>query len=299
MVFPDEIESFKTYSIPRTLPFFTIAISLLLFTGLLVFSVISFTRSITYKDQDSEVTRLRQIAVQQNIQLYAFADKVHQLEQEMAKLHQYDRKLRAMTGSETLFGEMANLDMGGSEGETTLPQTILAKNTKSLVRQMHRHLDSLLTEAGLLEQNQHILGKYLEDSRSILASTPDDWPLVGPITSFFGYRKSPFGKEKEFHRGLDISAAEGTPIKAPADGIVIDTEWNSGYGLILSINHGYGLVSRYAHLYEALCEPGQRISRGQKIALVGASGRTTGPHLHYETILNGVPVNPMRYFAAQ
>lgn len=237
----------------------------------------------------------------QNVQILAFADKVRLLEMEMTKLQQFDRKLRAMTdGNALMKSDLPVPGLGGSDGEITAPAATLKANTEGLVKQMHRDLDRLLSEAGIQEQNQQELGAYLEDNKSMMACMPCDWPLRGNLTSYFGYRSSPFGGGRsEFHRGLDISTPSGLPISCPADGVVLSTEWNSGYGRILSINHGYGVVTRYAHLSEYFVEPGQKVKRGEKIAAVGASGRVTGPHLHYEVLLNGVPINPMRFLAAK
>ena len=130
---------------------------------------------------------------------------------------------------------------------------------------------------------------------SVLARTPSIWPTKGWVSSRFGYRVSPFTKEKEFHSGLDIVTRNKAPIVSPADGIVASVSREYGYGNILTINHGNGLKSRYAHLTKSLVKKGQYVKRGEKIALVGSSGRSTGPHLHYEVYLKGVPVNPSRY----
>ena len=129
----------------------------------------------------------------------------------------------------------------------------------------------------------------------MLAHTPSVWPTKGWVSSRFGYRISPFTSEREFHKGLDISTRKKSPVIAPSDGIVSSVRWDHGYGKLLSISHGYGVKTRYAHLDEVLVKQGQYVKRGQKIALVGDTGRTTGPHLHYEVHLNEVPVNPLRY----
>jgi len=125
--------------------------------------------------------------------------------------------------------------------------------------------------------------------------TPSIWPARGWVSSGFGYRLSPFTKEKELHRGLDICSRKGSPILAPADGVVTAIEYDPGYGKTVTINHGYGLNTLYAHLEKVLVKKGQVVRRHQEIAQVGDSGRTTGAHLHYEVHLNGVPVNPVRY----
>jgi murein DD-endopeptidase MepM/ murein hydrolase activator NlpD len=115
------------------------------------------------------------------------------------------------------------------------------------------------------------------------------------LTSTFAYRIDPFTGLRQFHEGLDIANRLGTPIVAPADGVVARVSNTTGYGLTVEINHGYGIKTLYGHLSKSYVSVGQTIKRGQKIAAVGESGRATGPHLHYQVMLNDVPVNPMSY----
>ncbi|RJR51305.1 MAG: M23 family metallopeptidase [Desulfobacteraceae bacterium] len=127
----------------------------------------------------------------------------------------------------------------------------------------------------------------------LLTAVCADWPVSGDFTSGFGIRKSPFTGRKEFHEGIDIAAGRGTPIFAPAEGIVESVGRLRGYGLQVSIEHGHGLVTSYSHLKKILVKAGQKVRKGQKIALVGNTGRSSGPHLHYEVRLNGVPLDPL------
>jgi len=143
-------------------------------------------------------------------------------------------------------------------------------------------------------QSQYSLSVF-QGQMSLLARTPSIWPTKGWVSSNFGYRVSPFTNEQEFHAGLDIVTRNKASIVAPADGIIASVGRDYGYGNIVTINHGNGLITRYAHLSKALVKKGQFVKRGENIALVGTTGRTTGPHLHYEVHLNGVPVNPKRY----
>ena len=125
---------------------------------------------------------------------------------------------------------------------------------------------------------------------------PTIWPVVGFVTSGFGARSAPFGGgRRQFHKGLDISNRTGTPIMATAQGTVLKAGHDGAYGLSVEINHGGGIVTKYAHMQRFVVQPGQYVKRGEVIGYIGMTGRTTGPHLHYEVILNGVPVNPMRY----
>ena len=122
---------------------------------------------------------------------------------------------------------------------------------------------------------------------------PDIWPVVGMITSDFGWRR--MGRYREFHPGIDISAPYGTPVSVVSDGRVIYAGWINGYGKTVIVYHGYGFVTLYAHLSDILVSYGQNVVKGQIIGKVGMTGRTTGPHLHYEVIRYGIRQNPIAY----
>jgi murein DD-endopeptidase MepM/ murein hydrolase activator NlpD len=126
---------------------------------------------------------------------------------------------------------------------------------------------------------------------------PSMWPLEGRVLSPFGARTDPFSGEGAFHTGVDISALIGTPVRAAADGIVIFAEMESGYGRLIKVDHGNGIETYYAHLSRFYVQEGQDVRRGEMIGAVGASGRVTAPHLHYEVRLGHAPVNPYRYLA--
>jgi murein DD-endopeptidase MepM/ murein hydrolase activator NlpD len=128
-----------------------------------------------------------------------------------------------------------------------------------------------------------------------LADAPSIWPIEGVVTSSFGEREDPFNGEGAFHSGIDISAPYGTPVRATADGNVLDESMGSGYGRQVVIDHGHDVVSVYGHLSASAVVPGQHVIRGQIIGYVGRSGRATGPHLHYEVRVHNVPVNPHKY----
>jgi murein DD-endopeptidase MepM/ murein hydrolase activator NlpD len=125
--------------------------------------------------------------------------------------------------------------------------------------------------------------------------TPSLWPVIGHLTAGFGERLDPFSGEGAFHTGVDISSEYGTAVRATADGVVIGAEEHVGYGRLVVLDHGFGVTTFYGHLSAFNVTPGQRVNRGDIIGYVGVSGRSTGPHVHYEVRINGAPVNPMRY----
>ena len=156
-------------------------------------------------------------------------------------------------------------------------------------------VDKLKKESSLREQDVLMLWESLSNRQSLMQATPSLNPTNGWFTSKFGYRRSPFTGRLVMHGGLDIAANPGTPVFAPADGVVSFSGFEGGYGKLVSIDHGYGLVTRFGHLSKIYTQVGQKIKRGDMIAAVGNTGRSTGPHLHYEVRVNGIPVNPMNY----
>jgi murein DD-endopeptidase MepM/ murein hydrolase activator NlpD len=125
--------------------------------------------------------------------------------------------------------------------------------------------------------------------------TPSIWPVLGRITDGFGERLDPFSGEGAFHTGVDVGADYGAPVHVTADGMVLDAGQHSGYGRVVIVDHGFGLTTWYAHLSSYAVIAGTRVKRGEVIGYTGISGRSTGPHVHYEVRMNNAPVNPWRY----
>lgn len=172
--------------------------------------------------------------------------------------------------------------------EAPLSEKELQGKIADLIAQIDFHTDHLSDlEAKLLQQ-------------SVLKDTlPNSSPVAAAYnSSSFGWRLDPFNGHKAFHEGLDFTAAAGTPIYAAAGGIVTVAEQTPDYGKIVKIDHGSGLETRYAHASLLLVKVGERIEKGQKVAEVGSTGRSTGPHLHYEIRLNGNPLDPRKYLKA-
>ncbi len=144
-------------------------------------------------------------------------------------------------------------------------------------------------------KNEFYKGNFFKNQKSLLSSTPSIWPTRGWVTSGFGFRKSPFTGLREKHEGWDIAARAGSKVRATADGEVVVEGREYGYGNMVEVDHGYGVMTRYGHNSKHLVKVGDRVKRGQVIALVGNTGRSTGPHVHYEVLLHGVPVSPKNY----
>jgi len=196
--------------------------------------------------------------------------------------------------SGNLFG------VGGPIPRTLDPKMALGEQRNSLVREMHSQVDQLTLAAMNQENHFSALVVHIENQRGLLASIPTIRPIDPDtehlVTSRFENRLSPFTNAREFHKGYDISAREGTPIYATAAGIVAFAGDKGLLGKTLIIDHGHGLTTTYGHCSRILKVQGEKVRRWESIALVGNTGRSTGPHLHYEVALHGVPVNPAKYF---
>ena len=176
--------------------------------------------------------------------------------------------------------------MGGGDASLAIAAVPVASQTrtfgilKDLLGVLSTRLDSVKTEVA--------------KRQALAAATPSTWPLVGYLTSAFGSRKDPLTGGPDFHSGLDVSADRGTPVRATADGTVDSEGYNGNYGNSIVIMHGFGIATRFGHLSGFAVRLGQKVRRGDVIGYVGSTGRTTGPHLHYEILLNGQPINPLR-----
>lgn len=128
-----------------------------------------------------------------------------------------------------------------------------------------------------------------------LVTTPSIWPAHGTVTSRFGWRTSPFGDDNEPHSGIDIAYTMGAPVVATADGEVVESGSVGGYGNLIQIDHGNGISTRYGHNSQLVVTVGQQVKKGQVIAYAGSTGRSTGPHVHYEVRVDNTPIDPMKY----
>jgi murein DD-endopeptidase MepM/ murein hydrolase activator NlpD len=158
-----------------------------------------------------------------------------------------------------------------------------------------KQLDELDKKVKAQEHESRELKSYFEDQQALLASAPSIWPVRGWVTSDFSVRLDPYTGERTLHDGMDIATALGTPVRAPADGTVVFAGIEGGYGHVLVLDHGYGLKTRYGHLSRIDVKTGDKVHRGDFVAAVGNTGRSTGPHLHYEVRVNGVADNPRKF----
>ncbi len=232
----------------------------------------------------------------QRRQIQKFADEINGLKTSILELGGFEEKIRIIANVKKSKKEESLFGVGGSIPEDLDTRIGLTEKHNSLVREMHGQVDQLGNAALAQEKGFEALIKYLEDQRNLLAATPTIRPVKGGwVTSDFGYRKSPFTGRREFHKGYDIANKSGTPIMATADGVVTFSGKKGLLGKTVVIDHGHGMVTRYGHNKSLLKKKGEKVKRGEEIAKMGNTGRSTGSHVHYEVRLNGVPVNPKKY----
>jgi len=240
-----------------------------------------------------QLTALREENQIQESKLGFLADEISSLEKQVSTIREFDSKLRVIADLEP--PPPSTLGVGGPTPEDIREERILQGDEAGLIQQMKADLDRLSNEANVEQGSLRRLEGLLEGKREQLACTPSILPARGWLSSGFGYRISPFTGAVQMHEGIDISNAIGSPIVAPADGLVTNVGREYGYGKVLVINHGYGIITRYGHLHRIHVKIGQKIKRGDPIGEIGNTGRSTGPHLHYEVKISKVAVDPRKY----
>ncbi len=292
MFLPGPNERVRTLSISKSI-LKTVFLSI---GALLILSLYLIYEYNDVKDKIWELQSVREELMQQKAQVQSFALNLLDYKRQMFLLRDLDTKLRRVVSLGPRNKAQQALGIGGPDelGLQNLT-TMGEKKQEEALKEMHKELTQLKGAASKQEASLQMLIEYFEDKRSLYASTPSTWPVRGWITSPFGVRISPFSGIPTFHEGVDIASQTGTPVMATADGVVVKAGFSTGYGNMVEISHGYGLKTIFGHNSRLNVKAGQRIRRGEVISYVGDTGSSTGPHLHYEVRINGLPVNPTKY----
>ncbi|HSN91148.1 MAG TPA: M23 family metallopeptidase [Anaeromyxobacteraceae bacterium] len=262
--------------------------------GVAVLGLVIVGHYFTLLGAASENAVLKEENSQLQAQVLLVQEKVAHISATLDRVERFDAKLRsAVTQLQDPERNLAIGPVGAGDQAPVIPgpSPAAAANLSALPGR----IQSLETDASRQEQSLRELQEYFDDQRSLLASTPSIWPAHGWVTSDFGTRMDPYSGERRMHEGLDIATPHGQPVQTPSDGTVVFVGTEGGYGKVLVIDHGYGVKTRYGHLSEIFVGLGARVARGAKIAAVGNTGRSTGPHLHYEVRVNGIPENPRKF----
>ncbi|HOW27561.1 MAG TPA: M23 family metallopeptidase [Elusimicrobiota bacterium] len=231
-----------------------------------------------------------------------FASEVKRAREMLDEVKEIDSQLRnwLRLGSREAIIQSDDIGQKASGGPSANDMADLQKLLDGRVSEMSlqevSHQVSILrTETERRLQSFREIVDKIQYERSLYRATPSIWPSPGYLTSHFGPRLSPINGLEDWHKGVDVAVPPGTPIRATADGIVQFGGWAGGYGKLVVVNHGFGYATRYGHNRQVLVKRGDKIKRGQIIALAGSTGNTTGPHCHYEVYYMGRCVNPRRF----
>lgn len=293
LILPKKHSSAKKVSLSSTL---VKGVSVVMLGLILVMMYFTYDY-IHIRREQVELKHLKRQNEEQKKQIEGLATKVDQFTAKMEELKQFDKKIRIMANLETRRDREQLLGIGGPVNEEKRLRAQMAADEKAMIEGVGKQVESLMDEASTREQSFASLLTLLKEKKSLLAATPSLWPVMGWVTSEFGPRTSPFGSgnEREFHKGIDIATKHGRVIQAPADGVVVEVGFQQDVGQMIRIDHGYGMSTFYGHLSKATVRLGATVKKGDRIGHVGNSGRSTGSHLHYAVMLNGVPVNPRKY----
>ncbi|GKS63586.1 hypothetical protein YTPLAS72_08900 [Nitrospira sp.] len=276
-----------------------------------------------------ELASFRSEAMSAREQTAAFTTAIDDLKKRIGAMNEVNQRLRVMLGIEvpksgdmvngrggeevpifeegampspiennsTSMGSMPGGSKDGVEGtdQHSAVGVVPSKSRLEAVASVKDGLDWLERAATAQERLLSELSEAAEQRSTRWASTPSIWPVKGWVTSGFGPRISPFTEKPAWHDGLDIGAAPNTPVRAPAQGRITSTGYDPKLGNMVRVDHGYGVETLYGHLAKAVVKEGQRVERGDVIALVGSSGLSTGPHLHYMVKVNGQALDPRKY----
>lgn len=277
MIIPENGKEIRRLKVHRGAVTFVFSICLIFF-ALLSYLTYSFFNT---KLESAELLRLRLVNNEQRSEMQRLESAVELMQDELACLAETEARVRQLAAFDR-SPDAVPVAVGG------VPEAAEV----DLVDSIEQRISKLQIAIDLRRQSQEDARNLLNDRVSVSRATPSGWPTKGWITSYFGMRQIPNGTGRRIHQGIDVAANTGTPVFATADGVVARVEYSNGYGKTVVLDHGYGYRTLYAHNSKNLVKRGMRIQRGDKIAEVGNTGQSTGPHVHYEVHLNGVPIDP-------
>jgi murein DD-endopeptidase MepM/ murein hydrolase activator NlpD len=241
---------------------------------------------VSLKRQWGQVTALQRQVAEQQALIDSFHKRIAEVRGEVATWRDLHARIWEPFGPEGGPALKGNGIGGGN------PERRVAFGERA---SLSTELDLLSSSVNEVGQSLRALERFMSKAGRALAALPSRWPVRGAVNSEFGRRLSPWSKAPEFHSGLDISANRGTPVKAPAPGTAVFAGTNADYGLTVIIDHGQEMKSLYGHLQKVQVAQGQKVERGQQVGMTGNTGRSSGPHLHYEITVKGQSVNPRSF----
>lgn len=292
MYVPKKDGGLKTVRVPKILVF-----------GILAFVALSVTAAgvlvAHLSSRALNAGRLTEVVEENQVlkeQLDDYAHRVELLERHVQQNFDFQKKARILANLDDLDGDVAEVGVGGPDYGGIESLSILDEGTRGRVNILGEDIDKLTRQARLQRESYEAIIERLAENQAQLDATPSIRPLPsGYVSSRFGRRMDPFTGRTSWHHGVDYSARLGTPIFATADGVVTFAGKWYQFGWTVEISHGHGFATRYAHCSKLLVRKGKRVKRGDVIARVGSSGRSTATHLHYEVTKDGQKKNPLAY----
>lgn len=293
MIVPSHFKKIWKLVLPSKLVYVALGVFITIFIiGLYLFVDYLFVFN---KLDDLKQTKLRDRKLSQ--QLYSYKTKMQQIEDSLERTNILMTKLKMISNLNDPE-RYKHLELEAPEDLVLDIDKFSLRSDEDVDNQfktMQSKFKELEFKISYQEEELTKLNEYLNSQSALLASTPSVIPVTGWATSSFGMRRDPFTGAVDKHDGLDLATRTGTTIISPADGFVTFAGYKPGYGLVLVLDHGYGITTRYGHCSKFFVVHGDKVKRGIPIAAVGSTGRSTGPHLHYEVRVNGVPVNPENF----
>ena len=304
MIIPHSGESIRQVNFKKLIFYslITIFTSICLFFGVLIFVLINLNNELDEKIKI--LSQVETINVRQSQEIHELKNKASVVNEKLSILDELESQVRNLVGlkttvaatqsTKTISRSSLREDYKINNSFST-ESTIMEESTLSALIDFEddRELENLAAEMDKEMEKLNVLIEEVTDQLKVLDAKPDKSPALGKLSSKFGYRKSPFTGRTQFHKGIDIANSGGTEITAAGTGIVTFSGYSSGYGNTIIISHGYDYRTVYSHNKENLVKVGQRVSKGESIAKMGSTGKSTGPHLHFEIHYKGKQIDPL------
>lgn len=277
----------KTLKINLSRQFINGAVMLLVFVMLI--SLITIYKYYASREEINRVETIKQENQDKENTIKVLRKEIQEIENQQETLLNKQNEIKKMMGIKEEYKEGENPSRGGQGGPDTVRRRASTGDTINRIQKLE-------TSLILKEKEANKLLARVKKDQVYYCALPNQSPAPGDITSSYGWRKSPFGGRRQvFHDGIDIANCSGTPVVAAGDGEVIYAEWKSAYGKLVEIDHGYGWVTKYGHNSRLLVKKGDKVKKGQVIAYMGSTGRSTGPHLHFSLLKAGDTQDPQVY----
>ncbi|MEO6068792.1 MAG: M23 family metallopeptidase [Gemmatimonadota bacterium] len=293
VVVPPGSGASKVYEVSQNLVKVALGVGLVLVLATMMLSYTTLSRTLNIARHQG-LLRENQVLARE---LGQMEGRLDQLQDTVGVIQRSSAKIRLLANLDPVDPQVAAAGIGGPASVSVATEELRGAGVLGgRTADVKVDINALIRRANLLAASFDEAADSLELHTARLAATPSIMPTSGWLTSAFSQmRAHPILHVGRPHEGIDVVAPMGTPIEAPAGGVVISAGWEPGFGNVVMLDHGFGLVTKYAHASRLLVRPGQRVKRGERIALVGSTGLATGPHLHYEVHVNGKPVDPLRY----